>query len=318
VEAVEAGSFRVGRPEDGLRLDEAIARLAGISRARASRAVESGRANVDGRARAKSHRVREGELIEVEPEAPAVAAPPPKVRIAYEDSDLVVVDKPAGVVVHASPGHAGGTLVDGLRKAGVPLSGGADPDRPGIVHRLDKGTSGLLVVTKNETAHRALAGILAEHSMTRTYLALVQGHMRAPEGTVDAPLGRSSTDRRRRAVVAGGRRAVTHYRVIDTFSRVSLLEVTLETGRTHQIRAHLAYLRHPVVGDREYGADPRLAGELGLVRPFLHAWRLSFPHPASGATMLVEAPLPGELEEALSRLSAAQSNKPGAGGAGRA
>jgi 23S rRNA pseudouridine1911/1915/1917 synthase len=218
-----------------------------------------------------------------------------------------VVAKPAGLVVHPGPGHATGTLVNALLgRPGTSLSaGGGAADRPGIVHRLDKDTSGLLLVAKDDATHLALARDLAAHRVERRYLALVQGRLPAAAGTVDAPVGRHPRDRKRMAVVpAGGRRAVTHWRVLETFPAVQLAEATLETGRTHQVRVHLASLRHPLVGDRAYGADPTLAARLGVPRPFLHAWRLAFTHPGDGHRVDLTEPLPADLQAALDRLRA--------------
>jgi 23S rRNA pseudouridine1911/1915/1917 synthase len=216
-----------------------------------------------------------------------------------------VVAKPAGLVVHPGPGHPTGTLVHALLgRPGTSLSaGGGAADRPGIVHRLDKGTSGLLLVAKDDATHLALARDLAAHRVERHYLALVQGRLPADTGTVDTPVGRHPRDRKRMAVVpTGGRHAVTHWRVLETFPAVQLIEATLETGRTHQVRVHLASLHHPLVGDRTYGADPTLAARLGVPRPFLHAWRLAFAHPDDGHRVELTEPLPGDLQAVLDRL----------------
>jgi 23S rRNA pseudouridine1911/1915/1917 synthase len=224
--------------------------------------------------------------------------------VRYEDDRLLVVAKPAGLVVHPGPGHPTGTLVNALlgRPQTSLSAGGGAADRPGIVHRLDKDTSGLLLVAKDDATHLALARDLAAHRVERRYLALVQGRLPADTGTVDAPVGRHPRDRKRMAVVPGGRRAVTHWRVLETFPAVQLAEATLETGRTHQVRVHLASLRHPLVGDRTYGADPTLAARLGVDRPFLHAWRLAFTHPSDGHRIDLTEPLPPDLQEVLDRL----------------
>jgi 23S rRNA pseudouridine1911/1915/1917 synthase len=290
----------------GRRLDQVLADLAGVSRAVASRWVDAGRVLVDGRARPRSHRLEGGERLRWEAPEPAPAAEPlPErvpLRVRYEDEHLLVVAKPAGLVVHPGAGHHSGTLVNALLgREGAQLSTAGGAGRPGIVHRLDKDTSGLLLVAKDDRTHRALARELAAHRIQRRYLALVQGHL-AAGGTVDAPLARHPRNRKRMAVVPGGRRAVTHWRVLDSQPAADLVEATLETGRTHQIRVHLAHLRHPVVGDRAYGADPTLAARLGLRRPFLHAWRLSFRHPADGRELELTEPLPDDLEAALGRL----------------
>jgi len=311
-----AGEATAGPGDAGRRLDEVVAGLAGASRARAARWAEAGLILVDGRPRPKSHRLRAGERLTWAPPA----GPPPAGRprgepiplaVRYEDDRLLVVAKPAGLVVHPAPGHPTGTLVNALLgRPGTTLSAGGG-DRPGIVHRLDKDTSGLLLVAKDDATQLALARDLAAHRVQRRYLALAQGRLPAAEGTVDAPVGRHPRDRKRMAVVAkGGRRAVTHWRVLETFPAVELLEVTLETGRTHQVRVHLASLRHPLAGDRAYGADPALAARLGLDRPFLHAWRLGFRHPADGRPLELTEPLPDDLQAVLDRLRAGRRIRP--------
>ena len=293
----------------GRRLDEVVAQLAGTSRAQAARWATDGLVEVDGRPRPKAHRLRGGERVAwAPPPAPPAGEPQAEHRpleVRYEDDRLLVVAKPAGLVVHPGPGHPTGTLVNALLgRPGTSLSaGGGAADRPGIVHRLDKDTSGLLLVAKDDATHLALARDLAAHRVERHYLALVQGRLPAGTGTVDAPVGRHPRDRKRMAVVpAGGRHAVTHWRVLETFPAVQLTEATLETGRTHQVRVHLASLRHPLVGDRTYGADPTLAARLGVPRPFLHAWRLAFTHPTTGTRIDLTEPLPPDLQTPLDRL----------------
>jgi 23S rRNA pseudouridine1911/1915/1917 synthase len=303
-----AGAAVAGAEAAGRRLDEVVASLAGTSRAQAARWAGDGLVEVDGRPRPKSFRLQGGErLAWSPPPAPAAEEPAAEDRpltVRYEDDRLLVVAKPAGLVVHPGPGHATGTLVNALLgRAGTSLSaGGGAADRPGIVHRLDKDTSGLLLVAKDDATHQTLARDLAAHRVERRYLALVQGRLPADGGSVDAPVGRHPRDRKRMAVVPGGRRAVTHWRVLETFPAVQLVEATLETGRTHQVRVHLASLRHPLVGDRTYGADPTLAARLGVGRPFLHAWRLAFTHPADGHRVDLTEPLPPDLQDALDRL----------------
>ena len=303
------GEAAAGPEAAGRRLDEVVAELAGTSRAQAARWAGDGLVQVDGRPRPKSHRLHGGErLAWAPPPDPPPGGPVAEDRplaVRYEDDRLLVVAKPAGLVVHPGPGHPTGTLVNALLgRAGTSLSaGGGAADRPGIVHRLDKDTSGLLLVAKDDATHLALARDLAAHRVERRYLALVQGRLPAETGTVDAPVGRHPRDRKRMAVVAaGGRRAVTHWRVLETFPAVQLAEATLETGRTHQVRVHLASLRHPLVGDRTYGADPTLAARLGVDRPFLHAWRLAFTHPSDGHRIDLTEPLPPDLQEVLDRL----------------
>ncbi len=302
------GEAVAGAEAAGRRLDEVVAELAGTSRAQAARWAGDGLVEVDGRPRPKAHRLRGGErLAWAPPPRPPAGGPAAEDRpltVRYEDDRLLVVAKPAGLVVHPGPGHPTGTLVNALLgRAGTSLSaGGGAADRPGIVHRLDKDTSGLLLVAKDDPTHLALARDLAAHRIDRQYLALVQGRLPASEGTVDAPVGRHPRDRKRMAVVPTGRPAVTHWRVLETFPAVQLAEATLETGRTHQVRVHLASLRHPLAGDRAYGADPALAARLGLPRPFLHAWRLAFDHPWTGTKVDLTEPLPPDLQSVLDRL----------------
>jgi 23S rRNA pseudouridine1911/1915/1917 synthase len=302
------GKAEAGAAAARRRLDEVVAELAGVSRARAARWAEEGLVAVDGQPRPKSHRLRGGERLTWDPPAAPPAGGPVAedlpLTVRYEDERLLVVAKPAGLVVHPGPGHPTGTLVNALLgRSATRLSAGGTAERPGIVHRLDKDTSGLLLVAKDDDAHLALSRDLAAHRVERRYLALVQGRLPAATGTVDAPVGRHPRDRKRMAVVAkGGRRAITHWRVLESFPAVQLAEATLETGRTHQVRVHLASLRHPLVGDRTYGADPTLAARLGVARPFLHAWRLGFAHPADGHRVELTEPLPPDLQSVLDHL----------------
>jgi 23S rRNA pseudouridine1911/1915/1917 synthase len=281
----------------GERLDVFLAGHAG-SRAAAQRLIDAGHVTVDGAVRAKRHVLAGGERVQVaEPSAPAAQAeaPPARFAVAWEDEHLIVIDKPAGVVVHPARGHQQGTLVQAL--AGR-VAGGADPERAGIVHRLDRDTSGLLVVARSEPVHAALKALLASRELVREYLALVEGRPPARRGTIDAPLGR---DRRVRTRVSTDteepRAAVTHFEVERALPHDTLLRVRLETGRTHQIRAHLLAIGHPVAGDPEYGAP----GRHGLERQFLHAARLAFPHPVTGAAVDVRSQLPPDLAAALAR-----------------
>jgi len=283
----------------GLRLDAALAaRGAAASRSEAQRLIDRGLVTVDGQARPKSHRVAEGELVDVAP-APAEEAgdaPSASFDVVWEDEHLLVVDKPAGVVVHPGAGHRRGTLAQAL--AGR-AAGGPDPERAGIVHRLDRDTSGLLVVAKSDAVHAALQRQIRRREVRRLYLALVDGHPDARAGTIDAPLGR---DRDRRTAVSTRtdrpRDAVTHFEVIELLPRTALLEVRLETGRTHQIRAHLAAVGHPVCGDPRYGGA--VAGRrLGLTRQFLHSAQLMFDHPCTGERLLCESKPPAELDRSL-------------------
>jgi 23S rRNA pseudouridine1911/1915/1917 synthase len=292
----------------GRRLDEVVAELAGVARAAAATWIADGRVTVDGRTRPKSHRLRGGEALGWDAPEPAAAGPPAAedlpLAVRYADEHLLVVAKAPGVVVHPAPGHAGGTLVNALLHHAGTLSTAGGADRPGIVHRLDKDTSGLLLVARDDATHAALARDLADRRVDRRYLALAQGHLAADDGTVDAPVGRHPRDRKRMAVVPDGRHAVTHWHVLERHPAVTYLEARLETGRTHQVRVHLTHLRHPLAGDRAYGADPNLAARLGLDRPFLHAWRLAFRHPATGEPVEVTEPLPDDLAAALARARA--------------
>jgi 23S rRNA pseudouridine1911/1915/1917 synthase len=290
--------LRVSASEAGRRLDHVLAERAPVrSRAAAQRLLDAGRATVDGRLRPKGYRLQEGELLTAElEEARQPEVPPARFDVVHEDRHLLVVDKPAGVVVHPAAGHAGGTLAQAL--AGV-AAGGSDAERAGIVHRLDRDTSGLLIVARSEEAHRALKDMVRKREIRREYLSLVSGRPEAERGTIDAPLGR---DRVRRTVVSTRtdkpRAAVTHFWRIEALPRTTLLGVRLETGRTHQIRAHLAAIGHPVCGDQAYGGGP--CGErLGLLRQFLHASRLVFSHPMTGAQLACESKPPVDLRRAL-------------------
>jgi 23S rRNA pseudouridine1911/1915/1917 synthase len=280
----------------GERLDVFLAGHAG-SRAAAQKLIDGGHVRVDGEPRPKRHALRGGEVVAVEAPAAAPEAdvPPAAFSVAYEDEHLLVVDKPPGVVVHPARGHRQGTLVQAL--AGR-VAGGDDPDRPGVVHRLDRDTSGLLVLARSEPAHAALKAALQARAITREYTALVEGRPLARRGTIDAPLGR---DRRVRTRISTEtdepREAITHFEVVEALPADTLLSVRLETGRTHQIRAHLLAIGHPVAGDPENGA----AGRHGLQRQFLHAGRLAFAHPVTGAAVDVRSPLPTELAAALRR-----------------
>jgi 23S rRNA pseudouridine1911/1915/1917 synthase len=268
------------------------------SRAAAQRLIDGGHVTVDGAARPKRHVLAGGETVAVEEPERAAAepdVPPAPFAVAYEDEHLLVVEKPAGVVVHPARGHRQGTLVQAL--AGR-VAGGDDPERPGIVHRLDRDTSGLLVLARSEAAHAALKAQLARRQIRREYVALVEGRPPARSGTIDAPLGR---DRRVRTRIStdtdDGREAITHFEVERALPDDTLLRVRLETGRTHQIRAHLLAIGHPVAGDPEYGTR----GRHGLERQFLHAARLAFPHPVGGAPVDVRSALPPDLTAALQR-----------------
>jgi 23S rRNA pseudouridine1911/1915/1917 synthase len=295
---------------DGERLDAALARMFGLSRATAADLVTSGNVLVDGRPAAKSQRVPAGEWLEVTlPPPPSFSdttapQPVPGLVIVAEDEDIVVVDKPAGVAAHPTPGWSGPTVLDGLRATGHTIASSGAAERQGIVHRLDAGTSGLMVVAKSEPAYSALKRAFREREVDKRYHALVQGHPDPLRGTVDAPIGRHPSGDGRFAVITGGRPSVTHYDTIEAFRAASLIEVRLETGRTHQIRVHMAALRHPCAGDRLYGADPVLAEHLGLTRQWLHAVQLGFAHPADGRWAEFHSAYPADLAHALDVLRA--------------
>ena len=293
---------------DGLRLDAAISRLFGISRTTAADLVSAGAATLDGNATAKSERVTAGAVLEVDlPEPDRTPSAPPEVVeglvVLHEDDDVLVVDKPVGVAAHPSPGWEGPTVIGGLAAAGHRVSTSGAEERQGIVHRLDVGTSGCMVVAKSERAYTVLKDAFRERTVDKRYHALVQGHPDPSAGTVDAPIDRHPTSAYKFAVVAGGRDSVTHYETIEAFRHASLLDVHLETGRTHQIRVHMAALKHPCVGDITYGADPTLAKRLQLGRQWLHAVRLGFAHPDDGRWVEFESAYPADLRSALDRVA---------------
>jgi len=293
---------------DGLRLDVALSRLFGLSRTSAADLVESGSVTVDGREALKSERVRGGAVLQVAlpaVESPAPAAEPAAgLALVYEDDDIVVVDKPVGVAAHPSPGWTGPTVIGALAAAGHRVSTSGAAERQGIVHRLDVGTTGLMVVAKSELAYSVLKDAFRNRDVDKRYAALVQGHPDPSRGTIDAPIDRHPTHDYKWAVVAGGRDSVTHYETVEAFRAATLLEVRLETGRTHQIRVHMAAINHPCVGDLMYGADPTLAARLGLDRQWLHARALGFAHPRDGRPLQFERPPPPDLQHALDQLAA--------------
>jgi 23S rRNA pseudouridine1911/1915/1917 synthase len=297
---------RVPDAAAGQRLDRFLASLPEIgSRGVAERLLQSGGILVDGSQRGKSHRLQGGEELAFEPPERAAAELVPEpmdLRIAYEDEHLVVVDKPAGIVVHPAPGHATGTLVHGLLAYDV--AGGEAPGRPGIVHRLDRDTSGLMVVTRSHEAHRRLQALVRRRAVERGYVALVVGHPRSRRGRIEAPIGRDRRDPLRHSLDTDTpREAVTHFDLVELLPRHALLDVRLETGRTHQIRVHLAAVDLPVAGDPIYGR-PR---ELGLGRQFLHAAHLAFTHPLTHQPVEVDSPLPADLSTALANARLAGS-----------
>ncbi len=292
----------------GERVDAGVAKLLGLSRTRVAAIADAGGIELDFRPAGRSDRLPAGAVLSVRWEEDRVDGPPeaievPGMRVAYEDDDIVVVDKPAGVAAHPSPGWTGTTVVGGLAAAGVRVSTSGAAERAGVVHRLDAGTSGLMVVAKSEHAYTVLKRAFKERTVEKRYLALAQGHPDPTSGTIDAPIGRHPKVEYRFAVVADGRDSVTHYETVEAFRAATLLDVHLETGRTHQIRVHLSHLRHPLVGDTMYGADPVLAARLGLTRQWLHAARLGFAHPATGEWVEFESALPDDLTIALERLA---------------
>ncbi len=296
---------------DGERLDVGLARLLGLSRTRVADLVDDGRVSLDGVAPARSARLRAGSWLEVDL-PPTVShgpveppEPVPGLRVLLDDDDVVVVDKPVGVAAHPSPGWTGPTVTAGLAAAGYRVSTSGAGERQGVVHRLDVGTSGLMAVAKSERAYTSLKGQFRDRTVEKVYQALAQGHLDPLRGTIDAPVDRHPTADYKWAVVAGGKPSVTHYDTVEAFPAASLLDVRLETGRTHQIRVHLAALHHPCVGDLTYGADPMLARRLGLSRQWLHAAVLAFDHPGSGRRITVTSVLPDDLSRALDLLRAA-------------
>ncbi|BDI22413.1 pseudouridine synthase [Herbiconiux sp. L3-i23] len=291
---------------DGLndsRVDAGLAKLLGFSRTLAAEVAEQGGVLLDGRPLGKSDRLRAGGWLEVtwtERSAPQIEPiPVPDLRIVHDDDDIVVVDKPVGVAAHPSPGWSGPTVVGALAAAGYRISTSGAAERAGVVHRLDAGTSGLMVVAKSEHAYTVLKRAFKEREVEKIYHAVVQGHPDPFEGTIDAPIGRHPRSDWKFAVTADGKPSVTHYETLEAYPSATLLEIHLETGRTHQIRVHMAAQRHPCVGDAMYGADPVLSERLGLTRQWLHAMRLGFRHPSTGEWVSFESVYPADLQHAL-------------------
>lgn len=286
----------------GARLDVFAAGASGETRSCIQRLIQEGNALLNGRPAKANTRVAAGDVVELffpPPTATNLVPEDIPLSIVYEDADIAVIDKPKGMVVHPAPGNPSGTLVNAIMFHIKDLSGIGGEMRPGIVHRIDKMTSGLLVIAKNDAAHRSLSEQIREHSARRTYLALVEGNLREDEGTVNAPIGRHRTDRKRMAVTPDGREAVTHWKVLRRFGEFTLLRADLETGRTHQIRVHMSYIKHPVAGDTVYGPEKP---KLGLDGQALHAARLVLRHPSTGERMEFVAPLPEYFRTALHRL----------------
>ncbi|MFC7580820.1 RluA family pseudouridine synthase [Schaalia naturae] len=287
----------------GERVDAALARLLGLSRSRVEDLVASGHVRVGGRVVRKSDRLEAGSLVEVVIPPPDRTPPPVTgMAILYDDEDIVVVDKPVGVAAHTGPGWSGPTVLGNLEAAGFRVSASGPPERQGIVHRLDVGTSGAMMVAKSELAYSVMKRAFRERTVTKIYHAVVAGHPDPDSGTIDAPIGRHPSREWRMAVIDGGKRAVTHYDTLELVPGAALLRVHLETGRTHQIRVHMAAIRHPCVGDVFYGADPVQARRLGLGRQWLHAVELSFAHPRTGLPLTVRSPYPEDLQHALDLL----------------
>lgn len=295
---------------EGERVDTALARLFGLSRTKGADLAATGQVEVNHRQVAKSERVSSGDLLEValpaaaeSPTAKVIAEPVEGMRIVHDDDDIVVVDKPVGVAAHPSVGWTGPTVLGGLAAAGYRISTSGASERQGIVSRLDVGTSGLMVVCKSEYGYSVLKRAFKQRRVDKTYHALVQGLPDPHVGTVDAPIGRHPAHDYKFAVMESGKPAVTHYELVEAFRHASLLEIRLETGRTHQIRVHFAALHHPCCGDLTYGADPRLAQRLGLQRQWLHAMGLGFEHPGTGEYVTFESTYPDDLQHALDRLA---------------
>lgn len=303
---VQSRSLPVPDGLDGLRTDAAVAKLLGFSRSFAAEVAEAGGVSVDGRALDKSDRVHAGAWLSVEwsprEEPRIIPIAVPELGIVHDDDDIVVIDKPVGVAAHPAAGWEGPTVLGALAAAGFTIATSGAAERAGIVHRLDAGTSGLMVVAKSERAYTQLKRAFHDRTVEKVYHALVQGHPDPLVGTIDAPLGRHPSSDWKFAVRADGKPSVTHYETIEAFPFASLLEIHLETGRTHQIRVHMAAQRHPCVGDAMYGADPTLSRRLGLTRQWLDAVRLGFTHPGTGEWVQFEASYPDDLTHALELL----------------
>jgi 23S rRNA pseudouridine1911/1915/1917 synthase len=290
------------------RVDTALSRLLGLSRNVIVGLIEAGEIVKSGTPVGKSDKVLTGDVLEVllpaaKGEAKLVATPIDGLKVVYDDEYLIVIDKPVGIAAHPSPGWQGATVVGAIFAAGYQLATSGAAERQGVVHRLDVGTSGLMVVAKNEIAYSSLKEQFRQRSVSKVYHALVQGHMDPTVGTIDAPIDRHPREDYRFAVVANGKPSITHYKTLEVFPAVTLLEIELETGRTHQIRVHFSALHHPLVGDQTYGSDPALAQKLKIARPWLHAKQLSFTHPGSGQQISFSSDYPEDLTRSLELLS---------------
>ena len=290
------------------RVDTALSRLLGLSRNVIVGSIEAGEIVKSGTPVGKSDKVLTGDVLEVllpaaKGEAKLVATPIDGLKVVYDDEYLIVIDKPVGIAAHPSPGWQGATVVGAIFAAGYQLATSGAAERQGVVHRLDVGTSGLMVVAKNEIAYSSLKEQFRQRSVSKVYHALVQGHMDPTVGTIDAPIDRHPREDYRFAVVANGKPSITHYKTLEVFPAVTLLEIELETGRTHQIRVHFSALHHPLVGDQTYGSDPALAQKLKIARPWLHAKQLAFTHPGSGQQISFSSDYPEDLTRSLELLS---------------
>ena len=291
----------------GERIDVALSKATELSRSAIVKLLDAGEVQLGKRTMNKSDKVSRGQVLSLllpdNVSGDAIPATPlPELTIVYQDTDLVIVNKPVGCAAHPSPGWNGPTVIGALIAAGIPISSSGPAERQGIVQRLDVGTSGLMMVAKTESAYLQLKDMFRHREIKKIYHALAQGHIEPAIGTIDAPIDRHPKDDYKMAVMIDGKTSITHYEVIDYFRAVSLLKVELETGRTHQIRVHMSAIRHPLVGDLTYGADPNLAREIGVERPWLHAQALEFTHPLSGIPISVSAPYPSDLTDSLSRL----------------
>lgn len=300
---MESRSLPVPDGLDGVRVDAALAKMLGFSRTFAAEVAAAGGVRLDGATLEKSDRLRGGGWLDIEwqpkEEPRIIPIAVPELGIVHDDDDIVVVDKPTGVAAHPSLGWEGPTVVGALAAAGFRVATSGAPERQGVVHRLDVGTSGLMVVAKTESAYSTLKRAFKERTVEKIYHAVVQGHPDPLAGTIDAPIGRHPNHSWKFAVTPDGKPSVTHYETLEAFPGASLLEIHLETGRTHQIRVHMAAHRHPCVGDPLYGADPTLSARLGLSRQWLHAHQLAFSHPATGDWVQFESPYPADFQHAL-------------------
>lgn len=304
----EKRSILIPQELDGERVDSALSKLLELSRSNVADLLNAGDVIQGKKPLSKSDRVKVGDRIVVSmplPFDPLELKPTPieELEIVYDDQDVVVVNKPVGCAAHASPGWTGPTVVGALIARGFRISTSGPQERQGIVQRLDAGTSGLMLLAKNENSYNAMKNQFRNRTVSKVYKTLIQGHIDPSEGTIDAPIGRHPREDYRFAVVADGKPSVTHYKVIEFYTSATLLRVELETGRTHQIRVHFNALRHPLVGDLTYGADPVLAARLELKRPWLHAMELSFNQPSSDERITLNAPLPADLQRALELLA---------------